>query len=146
MVSDSVSPPEWLAQQPSAFDIVTAKFPEREPKGALQLRPCLVLDVLRGKVSGKVACRVAFGTKNLKFIQRRGLDLIIQNAADLDAIGLPLATRFDLDNRNVVDLPWTDESFGCWAGHRHPKLGSLTEEYVKEYLYIMALRQANKQP
>lgn len=91
-----------------------------------------------------VACRVAYGTKNLKTYQRLTKDIIIQNAADLDSIGLPMATRFDLDERNLVTLPWTSEFFGCWTGFPSPVIGALTEEYVRQYAYIMAVRQANK--
>lgn len=135
--------PGWLAQPPSAFDIVAARYPETKPKAELRLRPCLVLDVLRGKKSGDIACCVTYGTKNLKLVQRKHLDLIIQNAADLSEIGLAMATRFDLDERNVVILPWSDEFFGCWTGYPHPKIGALTEDYVKEYAYLMMIRRSN---
>jgi hypothetical protein len=100
------------------------------------------LEVIHGKKSGAIACRIAYGTKNLKFVQRKNLDLIIQNAADLSAVGLPMATRFDLDAKNIITLPWTTEFFGCWSGYRHPRIGSLTEDYVKSYAYVMALRQS----
>ena len=132
MVSEPTNPPpKWLTQPPSAFDIVTGYFPESKPKGALRLRPCLVLDVLRGKESGQIACRIAYGTKNLKFVQRRYLDLIIPNASDLNSMGLSTATRFDLDSRNTALLPWTEEFFGCWAGYNMPKICTLTEDYIK---------------
>lgn len=101
---------------------------------------------MRRPKTGEIGCRIAYGTKNLKFVQRKNLDIIIQNTADLDAVGLPMATRFDLDERNIVTLPWTEEFFGCWSGYPHPKIGALTEEYVKSYAYIMALRQADKRP
>ena len=68
-----------------------------------------------------------FGTKNIKFAQRKNLDVIIQNAAHLDAIGLPMATRFDLDEQNMARLPWDEEFFGCWAGFSQPKIGTLPE-------------------
>lgn len=141
MASDgsSTPPPDWLSQPPAAFDIVAAYYPETRPKGELMLRPCLVLDVLRSKKGGDFACRVAFGTKNLKF-HRRHVDLIIQNAADLNTIGLPMATRFDLDQKNLIILPWTEEFFGCWRGYSHPRIGKLTEAYVKEYAYLMMMR------
>jgi hypothetical protein len=102
------------------------------------------LDVLRGCDSGAIACRIAYGTKNLKFVQRKNLDLIVQNAADLNAMGLSMATRFDLDDTNIVLLPWTEEFFGCWSGNTHPKIGSLPESYVRDYAFVMALRQSNK--
>lgn len=140
----SNTPPNWLTQPPTAFDLVAARFPETKPKGELRLRPCLVLNVLRGKSDGAIACRLAYGTKHLKFIQRKTLDIIVQNHDDLDAMGLSMATRFDLDPKNVVILPWNEENFGCWSGYPHPKIGALTEDYIKTYAYIMALRQANK--
>ncbi|WP_210212413.1 hypothetical protein [Mesorhizobium sp. M8A.F.Ca.ET.021.01.1.1] len=55
-----------------------------------------------------------------------------------------MATRFDLDPKNVAVLPWTEEYFGCWTGYQHPKIGALSEDYIKTYAYIMALREANK--
>lgn len=140
----SPTPPKWLTQPPTAFDLVTARFPESNPKGELRLRPCLVLNVLRGKTDGAIACRLAYGTKNLKFIQRKTLDIIVQNHDDLDSMGLSMATRFDLDSKNVAVLPWTEEYFGCWTGYQHPKIGALSEDYIKTYAYIMALREANK--
>lgn len=145
MASDLPALPKWVAQQPSAFDIVAAYFPESQPKGELTLRPCLVLDVLRNKKTGAIACRVAYGTKNLKFLQRKHLDIIIQNAADLDAMGLAVATRFNLDANTLADLPWPPEFFGCWSGREHPRIGTLLETYARDYAYIMALRQANEQ-
>jgi hypothetical protein len=101
----------------------------------------LVLAVFRGKTSGLILCRVAFGTKTLKTAQRRRLDVIIQNFEELKAIGLPTATRFDLDPGNLADLPWTPEFFGCWKGFKHPRIGALTEKYQKDYAYAMMLRQ-----
>jgi hypothetical protein len=132
--------PSWIAQHPSVFDIVTCFFPEREGAEEMpKLRPSLVLEVLKGRKTGAIACRIAYGTRNLKFVQRKDRDVIIQNAADLVLVGLPMATRFDLDNTLV--LPWQPEFFGCWTGYDHPKIGQLTETYVKDYAYTMMLRQ-----
>lgn len=142
MDSDCLSPSNWWLQPPSAFDILTAYFPESNPKGELRLRPCLVLDVLRNQ-HGSIACRIAYGTKNIKFVQRKDLDLIIQNAAHLDEMGLPYATRFDLSARNIVVLPWDQENFGCWRGYPTPQISFLPEEYIKDYAYLMAIRQSS---
>ena len=130
----------WTTTPPDAFDIVTAYFPEREPSpdGSIKLRPTLVLNVLKGKTSGRMACRVAYGTKILKLRTRGHLDLTIQNSADLDFFGLPYATRFDLDN--VAVLPWTEDFFGCWSGYSSPRLSALTETYVKELAWLMMSR------
>ena len=129
MGSDASSTPKWVTQRPSAFDIVTGYFPETKPKGNLRLRPCLVLNVMQGDDSGSIACKVAYGTKNLKLVQREFLDLVIHNNSHLDEIGLPTATRFNLDPDNLVILPWGPEFFGCWKGYRHPKIGTLTQTY-----------------
>lgn len=115
-------------------------YPETKPKAELRLRPCLVLDVLKGATSGKLAVRVAYGTKNLKFVQRKRIDLIIQHHAHLREIGLPRATRFVLDPEAVIVLPWSTEYFGCWDGYPDPIIGRLTEDYIKEYAYCMMMR------
>ena len=133
----------WTDSPPSSFDIVTAYFPEEKPKGELRLRPCLVLDVLKGETSGKIALRIAYGTKNLKIQQRKGIDIIIQNHGHLSEIGLPMATRFNLDSENIVILPWTDEFFGCWSGYSQPQIGRLLETYIKDYAYAMMTRRAH---
>ncbi|MCJ7996101.1 hypothetical protein J5N58_16915 [Rhizobium cremeum] len=146
MASDCANHSDWWLQPPSAFDIVTAYFPETNPKGELKLRPCLILDVLKSKSDERFACRIAYGTKNIKFVQRKDLDLIIQNATHLDEMGLPYATRFDLDSRNIVVLPWDVENFGCWRGYPTPRISFLPEEYIKNYAYLMALRQATNRP
>ncbi len=135
------SEPAWVRFPPSAYDIVACWYPDRgglasEPK----LRPCLVTVVLRDEESSSFACRVAYGTTSLKIIHRQHLDLIIQNAVDLDQIGLARATRFDLDNTAV--LPWTSEFFGCWTGYQTPRIGALTETYIKEYAFLMMRRHS----
>jgi hypothetical protein len=135
---------DWESQCPSAFDIVAAYFPETKPKGALRLRPCLILDVFQDEDSGEFACRIAFGTKNIKVTQRQGRDIIIQNSHHLDEMGLPFATRFDLDDHNIVVLPWTSEFFGCWRRYHSPKIGFLLETYQKDYAFIMAKRGIGK--
>ena len=98
----------------------------------MKLRPALVLNIFRDRITQATFCEVAYGTTNLKFPQRGHLDLIIQNAADLNLIGLHRATRFDLDKANVAILPWSAEFFDCWPGFPSPYIGTLTEEYLKE--------------
>lgn len=96
--------------------------------------------VSQNQSDGMFACQVAFGTKNLKLMQRQHVDLIVQNATSLRQFGLYRATRFDLDF--VVVLPWTPEFFGCWDGYSTPVIGSLTEEYIKDYAYLMLRRKS----
>ena len=132
--------PAWLENSPSAFDIVTCWFPDSllvDTPGK-KLRPCLVTRVLRLHASDQIACIVAFGTSQLKLARRLGLDLIVRRLADLDEIGLPTATRFDLDT--LALLPWDDRFFGCWSGFTTPVTGQLTEPCIKEYAYLMMRR------
>jgi hypothetical protein len=134
--------PRWTRNPPSAFDIAASWYPEREApdKPGPILRPVLITAVLRGESSGLYACRVAFGTKNLKIVQRQADDLIIQNARDLEQFGLGRATRFDLDF--TATLPWNKSFFGCWTDHTTPVIGSLTEEYIRDYAFLMMRRQS----
>ncbi len=135
---DKSSTPDWVRQPPAVLDIVTCQYPETNPKGAEPaLRPCLVLRIFRDTETGDFACRVAYGTKNLKLLMRQGRDLIIQNSSDLDAMGLPAATRFAIHPDLLVDLPWCEPPFGCWPGRRHPRIGSLTVDYQKELMWLL---------
>jgi hypothetical protein len=125
----------WETTPPSMMDIVTALYPESKPKGELRLRPCLVTATYQDEETSLYLVEIAYGTKNLKAWARNGQDLIVQNSTDLDEMGLPVATRFVLDQRVV--LRWSGEVFGCWDGKKTPKIGALTEDYQKEYAYCM---------
>jgi hypothetical protein len=129
--------PAWLASPPAAYDIVACWYPESENPDAPgpELRPALVVAVLKGKRTGNFSLRVAYGTKILKIIKRQTIDLIIQNPQD---VGLPRPTRFDLDR--VILLPWGPPFFGFWSGYATPKIGSLTETYIREYAFVMMKR------
>jgi hypothetical protein len=100
----------------------------------------LVLAVFQGKTTRNFACRVAYGTSNLRIIHRQTRDLIVQKAEDMRQLGLPQATRFDLDAIGV--FPWNETFFGCWPRYSSPRLGSLNEEYIREYAYLMMKRQS----
>ena len=89
---------------------------------------------------GTFACRIAYGTTYLKYVQRRYLDLIIQDPADLDQIGLAHPTRFDLDS--IALLPWASEFFAVWRGYRTPRIGALTEKHIREYAFLMLRRDS----
>src|SRR5438128_147580 len=120
----------WTSSPPSAYDLVACWYPEEGSDPGPKLRPCLVLQVLQGVSSKTYACRVAFGTKELKIIKRQAVDLIIQHAAHVKQMGLARPTRFDLDC--VATLPWNEQFFGCWKGYKSPVIGALTEEYIRE--------------
>ena len=133
-----------MRSPPSAFDIVTCWYPDDEgdPNTGEKLRPCLVTSVLAGKTTGLSACKVAFGTRTLKLVQRGHLDLIIQDATHLRQMGLARPTRFDLDQ--IALLPWSPTFFECWTGHSSPIIGSLIEAYVKDYAFLMMRRGSAK--
>jgi hypothetical protein len=134
--------PAWTISPPSAYDIVACWFPEDESPEAPgpSHRPALVIQVLKGERTGRFACKVAYGTKILKIIKRQTVDLIIQQQADLDQTGLPRPTRFDLDR--LVTLPWQPPFFSPWAGYATPKIGALTEKWIREYAFLMIKRQS----
>lgn len=136
-----MSQPKWTLSPPNLFDIVTAYYPESKPKaGTPAHRPCLVTAVYQDTESGGYACGIAFGTKSLKTHQRAAFDIIIVNSSDLDAMGLPMATRFDLDDGNRIVMKWEKGNFEPWGGYRSPRIGGLTLEYQKEYAWLMAKR------
>jgi hypothetical protein len=139
-MASSSAEPAWSLSQPAAYDIVACWYPEVENPDVPgpELRPALITQVLRGKKTGAFACRVAYGTKILKIIQRQTIDLIIQHPPDLAQIGLPRPTRFDLDR--VILLTWEPPFFDCWKGYPSPKIGSLTEFYIREYAFLMMKR------
>ena len=125
------------------FDVVTGFYPETKPTyGTPALRPCLVTAVYEDSETGDFACQIAFGTKHLKVAHRSDRDLIIQNFTDLSAMGLKMATRFDLDPQNRVELVWDEANFKPWSGYLTPKIGQLSLPYQKEYVWLMAKRGA----
>lgn len=145
MGSEESSTPKWVFSPPSLFDIVTGFYPETKPEpGGPKLRPCLVLQVKQNSNTGQYACKIAYGTKNLKTWLRRDLDVIIQNTSDLDEMGLPMATRFVLDEGALITLPWSPERFSCWSGYSSPRIGALSVEYQKEFAFIMMRRLGQK--
>jgi hypothetical protein len=137
--------PEWAAAPPSMMDIVTAYYPETKPKGDLRLRPCLVTAVYVDEDTQEFLCDVAYGTTNLKAWVRMGKDVIIQNISDLDSVGLPRATRFNLDIKDRVRLVWGDRDFGCWTGNSSPRIGTLTDHYQREYAFCMMKQMSEQQ-
>ena len=138
-----MSAPDWTLSPPNLFDIVTGFYPETKPTaGTPAHRPCLVTHVYQDQELGGFACEIAYGTKNLKTVARRDKDIIIQNSSHLDEIGLPMATRFQLDLDCRVVLEWSLANFKPWPGYRTPRIGQLTIFYQKEYAWLMATRLA----
>ena len=130
---------DWTVIPPSRFDIVTAWFPEdQSPSPGPKLRPALVIEVWKSSRIEFFACKIAFGTKTLKLGLRQGWDLIIQDPLDLEALNLPVPTRFDLDHTLIA--PWRPDFFGSWKGFASPIIGHLTERHVRDYAYFIMRR------
>ena len=81
---------------------------------------------------------VTYGTSRLK-LDNRPLDLIIQNASELAAMGLPQVTRFDLDQ--TVWLPWCAEFFEPRSGQNTPIIGHLTPATIAQLETLKVLRR-----
>lgn len=121
------------------MDIVTGIYPESNPRGGVpSVRPCLVMNVYQNKKTNEIALNIAYGTKNLKLLTREGKDLIVQNVSDLNAMGLPAATRFNIQDSYRVNLLWGPSNFACWPNRSHPRLGSLLTDYQKELMWLVA--------
>lgn len=140
MASTSPTPsaPDWVARWPEAFAIVTGFIKERKPKGGVSAcRPLLVTQVLRSRVDGSIALRVAHGTSKTKFPERANIDLIIQNISDLDECGLMTPTRFVVDPQDQFILKWNADNFRPWGGCSTPRRGRLPESLQREYAWLM---------
>lgn len=129
-----------LVTLPRALDIVWCRFPLNEAmsKPGPKSRPALVRSVFLNRAHTWARVEVTYGTSNTKN-DTRLLDLIIQNATDLAEMGLPQATRFDLD-RTVI-LPWSAEFFEPRAGYETPIIGHLNHSAVAQLEALKVLRR-----
>lgn len=130
--------PSWVSRPPRVGNIVTSLYPN-DPKG--RLRPVLVLETLAGSVSG-YAVRVAYGTSSLDKDTRGKIDLIIESQSDVDACGLAVPTRFDLEETAII--PWETPDCDCWHGRYSPVLGELPTEQQVDCAYKLAAIQNKK--
>jgi hypothetical protein len=132
------SVPEWVGRWPEAFSIVTGFFPETRPKdGKLKCRPLLVTQVLRRKSDNQIHLRVAYGTSKLRFPDRAGRDLIVQNISDMNECGLMTPTRFVVAPNDQIIRPWTAEHFQPWGASGTPRRGRLPDSLIHEYAWLM---------
>ena len=124
---------------PRLYDIVWCRFPEEEPfEPGPKVRPALVRGVKIDRTSGRGAVKVSYGTTKLKTFTRRRQDLIIQNTAALAEIGLPMATRFDLDQTNT--LPWCAEFFCIPRSCKSITVGRLNQANILRLEVILRRR------
>jgi hypothetical protein len=125
---------------PSPLDIVWCHFPEEHDyeKPGPKPRPGLVRAVRLNRERTRAEVDVTYGTSRTKSFERPS-DFIIANAADLSAMGLPQATRFDLDK--TIWLPWAVEWFTPRTHGQSPVIGTLTQEY-RRYLAELKTKRA----
>ena len=99
---------------PAPASIVWCNFPDHIAPGVPgpKSRPALVFKVRYAtkQPDGRFFVQIAYGTSKLK-TGRRPHDFRISNAATLDVLRLPQATRFDLDM--VLWLPWARPWFNA---------------------------------
>lgn len=76
--------------------------------------------------TGSYAVHLAYGTKQLSKDTRGDIDLIIESKADMDACGVAVPTRFDLET--TAAIVWEPPDFDCWRGRYSPVLGTLPRE------------------
>lgn len=130
--------PDWISTPPQDFDIVTGFFPEERPKHNWQEnpRPMLVSGVFRGKGSGRVFVRVAYGTSQVEKV--RGQQLVIGNMSHLDNLNLAKPTAFVIQpGEQWAILPWSEQHFSPWADFETPVISKLPiemQEFVKQIM------------
>jgi hypothetical protein len=117
---------------PPRYAIAWCRFPlDDTGKPGKKLRPTLVRATARDTESRRSAVVVSYGTKTLKLGYRDRVDLVIQNAVQLDRLGLTMATRFDLDLLQRV--PWAEEFFAPPPHAQGIVTGVLNEEQLERF-------------
>lgn len=132
-----------ISTLPRKYDIVWVMFPVGEdglpgPK----LRPALVRATMQDKPGTRGGVVISYGTTKLKLGIRDKLDLVIQNAGQLSRLGLPAATRFDLDL--ISRVPWAEEFF-CPPQHSNDICtGRLDDEQIERFLKKLRRRDRHR--
>jgi hypothetical protein len=91
------------------------------------------------KDHSRAEIEVTYGTSKTKSDSRALLDLIVSNAAELALMGLPQATRFDLDL--TIWLPWCSQFFIPRPGQPTPIMGHLTQTATMQLETLKVLRR-----
>jgi hypothetical protein len=102
-----------LADLPQVNDIIWCRFPHRpilhlpaDPR-----HPTIVRELEPFPALGEAIVHVTYGTSSLKK-WRELIDLIVDDPAEVVALGLNEPTRFDLqDDMNKLPCPWCVEFF-----------------------------------
>ena len=129
---------------PRPLDIVWCRFPEQGmsvdapgPKS----RPGLVRSVFLNHDHTKAAVEVCYGTSQLKK-DRFPLDLFIENTSQLNLLGLPQATRFEIDR--TLRLPWAREFFEPRDRSKTPLIGRLSQDEIAQLETLKRIRKAQR--
>lgn len=128
---------------PTALDIVWCRFPELGLNPGPKCRPALVRSVALTEGHKHAFVEVCYGTSKLKSDLHPD-DLIIQNAAQLNLLGLPQATRFELSK--TIWLPWASEFFEARKGCKTPIIGHLTNREIGQLEGVMRRRKSGSKP
>jgi hypothetical protein len=129
-----------IATLPRRYDIAWCRFPlDASGHPGNKLRPTLVRAAKRDTESKRSALVVSYGTRNLKLGYRDKIDLVIQNAEQLARLGLPMATRFDLDLLQLV--PWAEEFFAPPPHSEAIVTGRLNQEQIDRFLRKLRRRE-----
>jgi len=126
-----------LDSLPQQYDVVWCLYPHRENRLAPGpvARPVLVLDV-RADPERKIgALVVAYGTGEFHS-RHEGMDLIIDDRAEYEALGLHKPTRFAVALDQRMCLPWCVEYFVPQAYVRSAgiRAGSLNDKQIERLL------------
>lgn len=130
---------------PAPASIVWCNFPEHVAPGVPgpKARPGLVFKVryADNPPGQRFYVQIAYGTSNMK-TGKRPNDFRIANAATLDVLRLPQATRFDLDN--MLWLPWARPFFNARRPEERfatPTVSVLPGSVQEQLRWTMARRE-----
>lgn len=132
-----------LSTLPRVLDIVWCRFPTHDALAnpGPKPRPALVRSVYLDKPHTRAQVEVTYGSSQLK-TDTRLLDPILQNATDLAEMGLPQATRFDLDL--TLRLPWSTEFFEPRPGQQSPIIGHLNFPSISQLEALKVARRKRR--
>lgn len=127
---------------PKSLDVVWCRFPELSPDTpGPKCRPGIVRSVELGRQQTVARIEVCYGTSKLKK-DLYPYDLFVENLSQLNLLGLPQATRFELDR--TVKLPWAKEFFEPRDGSKTPIIGRLSPYEIGQLETLKRVRLAKK--
>lgn len=115
---------------PAPYDVVWCNFPlvEEPYFPAPKARPALVRQAFQDQ-DGNPWVHVVYGTSKRPY-SSRPQDFAIVTLPEMEVCGLSQATRFELDRQ--LELPWSEEYFGCLPGQPTPVIGHVPDYEVRK--------------